>query len=214
MQRLFERYRHKGMSMWWCLVELIAENSGQPPTGKILISEQILAKELRVTVKVVTDFLHFCETNVKLTCNKNGTEFHIELPKLLEIKDDYSRKSGQSTNKVPSNRLEEKRREKKREEKKREEKKRLRAQPKSKPFYMEGELLTLGDGQNVLLNSAGYESLKEKYTTKKVDDKISYASTYFANHPNKYKDHYLTLNSWLKKEADALKPKGSAKVVI
>lgn len=59
---------------------------------------------------------------------------------------------------------------------------------------------------NVFLTEEEYEKLITLYGKEKVDDKISDMSAYIINsRPKGYKDCYLALNSWLKKDKEKVK---------
>jgi len=91
IQQLFDEFGHMGTSCWWMLIETVAENSGQPVTGKITIPPKILARNLRTSLTKARQLLTFCQTNGKVLVHFYEKNWIIEIPKLLSIKDNYEK---------------------------------------------------------------------------------------------------------------------------
>lgn len=114
IQQLFDEFGHMGTSCWWMLVETVAENSGQPVTGKISIPPKILARNLRTSQTKAEQLLRFCQTNGKVLVDFTVDSWDIELPKILEIRDKYTNDLHMSYKSLTPNK---KRREEKRTDK-------------------------------------------------------------------------------------------------
>jgi len=91
MQQLFDEFGHMGTSCWWMLIETVAENSGHPVTGKITIPCKILARNLRTSQTKARQLLRFCQTNGKVLVEFFEKSCIIEIPNMLNIKDNYAK---------------------------------------------------------------------------------------------------------------------------
>lgn len=65
-----------------------------------------------------------------------------------------------------------------------------------------------GEFENVLLTAEEFKKLGDQYGDFQRDIVLEELSGYIRNHPNKYKDHYLTLRNWLlRKKSEVAQPK-------
>jgi len=97
-------------------------------------------------------------------------------------------------------------RDKRRGEQKRTEQ--IRTEEKNPPLYSLPKLV-FGEHKNVKLTQENYEALIQKYGQETTNSMITDADLYLGSKGNKYKDHYLMLLSWDRKN----KKTGSVRLV-
>lgn len=90
IQELEMRFTH-GYAMWFKLIEVMAENGAEKNGGKLEIHSAILRKELNSSLTIVHQFLTFCSTIGQLSVNFSEKKFIIEMPNLLDLKDNYTK---------------------------------------------------------------------------------------------------------------------------
>lgn len=85
----------EGYARWWKLLEVIARPMGKKhPHPYASHSIGKWCSFLKAKRKILIPFLEHCENKSRINVELNGNIMKITCPKLLEIKDEYYRKSG------------------------------------------------------------------------------------------------------------------------
>jgi len=92
-----------GYGRWWILLETVAEQMSDDSGHILTFSRQDWAKILRTKPEHCENFLTICQQLKLLVFTRSGDDLTISIPKLLEIKDEYLRKSGHSPDKLRTN---------------------------------------------------------------------------------------------------------------
>jgi hypothetical protein len=101
IQELMDEFGHFGYVGWFGLIEIIAKESGAELTGKVSVSPTYVRRKLRSSWTKVELLLTFCQTFGKLSFTFSGKNLQIEIPKMLELRDNYT-KDLQASGKKPS----------------------------------------------------------------------------------------------------------------
>jgi hypothetical protein len=102
IQELLEKFGAQGYLAYFGLIEIIAKENGSKLTGKLEISPSFLKQKLHISSRKLQEIFNFSSTFPKLFFNFSGEKWKFDVPKLLELKDNYS-KDLQVTGKKPSN---------------------------------------------------------------------------------------------------------------
>lgn len=102
IEELMDEFGHVGYVAFFGLIEIIAKENGHQITGKLDISPAVLRRKLRTTQTKLRHIFDFCSTNARLSFDSSGKRWSFDFPKMLEIKDNYT-KDLQVTGKKPSN---------------------------------------------------------------------------------------------------------------
>ena len=88
---LMDKYGHAGYVAWFGLIEIIAKESGTDLTGELDISPIYLKRKLRISRAKLQQIFNFCDTFGKLSFNNSKDLWHFDFPKMLELKDNYTK---------------------------------------------------------------------------------------------------------------------------
>jgi hypothetical protein len=91
---LISHHGANGYMVYFGVVSLICRENGKECTGKADFSQTYLCQKLRLRWPTVERVLAFCQAEGKLTFNKVENKLAFDLPKIKDIRDEYSRKSG------------------------------------------------------------------------------------------------------------------------
>lgn len=96
-----DRFGLEGYARWWKLLEVIAKQMDK--TGRCSATYPLYKWEtfLKAKRKQMLCFLEATEKQGKTKLIRSGNVLTIECPKLLEIRDEYSKKSGHTPDKCP-----------------------------------------------------------------------------------------------------------------
>ncbi len=86
-----DEFGHAGYVAWFGLIEIIAKENGHEITGKLDISPTILRRKLRTTQTKLRQVFDFCSANARLSFDSSGKRWSFHLPKMLDIKDNYTK---------------------------------------------------------------------------------------------------------------------------
>jgi hypothetical protein len=200
LEKLRIRHGVEGYGLYFYCLELIArEISSKKYTFELEHDSELIAFNLKMDSKKVEEILLYCvnqnlfqitESNV-ITCFnmlKRLDDSTTKSPQIKELIKNtvVARKNSEKLRKTPS-RIEENRKEKKRIE----------------------EKIALGPNENVMLTQSQMDRIAEEYNIRNnskrkamVDKVLSNLSAYIVEHPNKYKNHYLTLRNWINREEE------------
>lgn len=103
IQDLICEFGAEGYLVFFGIISLICRENKKNTTGKAEFSARFLKQKLHISPTKVRLILDFCQTKGKLFFTFSAEKFNFYFPKILEIKDDYSRKSGHSPDKVHAN---------------------------------------------------------------------------------------------------------------
>ena len=112
IQGLIDQFGASGYMMWFGLIEIIAKESNSKLTGKIDIDPIYLCRKLRRRSTKVEEFLRSCSTSGKLLVTFSELKWNIEIPKMLELKDNYTKDLQATSNKLSPEKEKEKEKEK------------------------------------------------------------------------------------------------------
>ena len=91
---LEERFGLEGYARWWKLLEVVGAQFKQGGLPIAAYPWPIWQAKLRGKRNKLETFLVHLENNLRINQKLTGNILEIKIPKLLEIKDEYSRKSG------------------------------------------------------------------------------------------------------------------------
>lgn len=80
-----------GYGLWFKLIEIMAENEAQKKGGELTVHVSVMCRELTAKRSTVTSLLSTCELAGRLTHSFEGQKVTIKMPKLLDIKDNYTK---------------------------------------------------------------------------------------------------------------------------
>jgi len=102
IQGLMDEFGHTGYVVWFGLIETIAKENGNEITGKLSVKPAYLRRKLRSSQAKLREVFEYCRGFGKLSVTFSEKVWEFELPKMLEIKDNYT-KDLQATGKKLSN---------------------------------------------------------------------------------------------------------------
>jgi hypothetical protein len=94
IEGLEERFGLEGYARWWKLLEVIATKMDKTDSCSAEHSWVKWQSFLKGKRNKLTLFLEHCQNESKITLEQNGNILKITCPKLLKIRDEYSKKSG------------------------------------------------------------------------------------------------------------------------
>jgi len=98
LKELRHEFGADGFMIWWCLVEYVAEALKESnPKPHILATPKAFAEECFSTEEMVENVIRFAARAVpsaKAKFRKRGRKWSVEIPKVLEFRDEHSRKQG------------------------------------------------------------------------------------------------------------------------
>lgn len=103
LSELMECFGAEGYGVWWIILELIASQMDKSDKCHARYSLKKWARSCHVSVKKFTKIAEFLSKHEQFSvkkCDKTDDFLIIECPKLLKFRDEYSRKSGQTHDKV------------------------------------------------------------------------------------------------------------------
>lgn len=89
-----------GYGRWWILLETVAAQMSEDSGHILTYSRADWAKILRTKPEHCENFLTICQQLNLLVFTRSGDDLTISIPKLLEIKDEYSQRSGHNRESV------------------------------------------------------------------------------------------------------------------
>jgi len=99
IQSLLDKFGAKGYLAYFGLLEIISKENGNKLTGELQIDPAYLRRKLRISYGVMTRIFHHCDVAMKLSGNFQKDLWHFSVPKLLELKDNYTKDLQVSRNK-------------------------------------------------------------------------------------------------------------------
>ncbi len=91
IQSLLDKYSHAGYVAWFGLIEIICKENGANLTGNLKISPTFLKRKLRISEAKLRQVFNYCSTFGKLSVDFQKEMWVFSFPKILEIKDNYSK---------------------------------------------------------------------------------------------------------------------------
>ena len=88
---LMDRFGHLGYVAWFGLIEIISKESGNKVTGKLTINPAYLRRKLRTSRPKLRELFDFCQTFGKVSVTFSLEKWEFDFPKILEIKDNYTK---------------------------------------------------------------------------------------------------------------------------
>lgn len=108
ISELEDHFGLEGYAVYWKTLEFIAVEMGDDSEPKIKYSGQKLKRKLSISVQKLTKIYQFLNEIQLLFVKKEGDYFFIECEKLLEIRDEYTRKKSKKSGHYPYNVAQEK----------------------------------------------------------------------------------------------------------
>jgi len=103
MSELLDEFGAEGYGVWWIILEKIAAQMDKKQRCFVRYPLKKWAKSCQVSVKKfqkIVSFLSELEKLLAKTCEKNSSFLIIECSNLLKFRDEYSKKSGQTPDKL------------------------------------------------------------------------------------------------------------------
>lgn len=92
IQALMDRFRHLGYVAYFGLIEIIAREYGKDASCKKFSFESAyLRRKLRSSETKLREVYEYCQTVGKLSVTFSEKEWEFEFPKIVEIKDNYTK---------------------------------------------------------------------------------------------------------------------------
>jgi len=115
-QELLFEFGAQGYLVYWAVIAYIGkENNYGEVTGEGTVNARILKQKVHVSLTKVKEILDFCQRKVELSYSYDGENFKFQIPKLLEILDNYEANL-QAEKKLLANKKEKKKKKKEGEE--------------------------------------------------------------------------------------------------
>lgn len=92
----------EGYGRWWRMLEIISKRMDKSDVCHAEYPENVWATLLKQKQKKLRTFLVYCQNKLKTKVEYSGNIIRIEVPKLLEIRDEFCRKSGVTPESVRS----------------------------------------------------------------------------------------------------------------
>lgn len=101
IQDLIYKYGGNGYLVYFGTISLICKEQKKEITCKATFPAHILKRKFHLSVRKIREILNFCVDKTQLSFIFYEENFDFYYPKILEIKDEYSRKSCQAPDNVP-----------------------------------------------------------------------------------------------------------------
>lgn len=86
LNKVFDKFGHKGIAFWWMLVELCCENWDGKSEPEFVFHQRTVATKLKSSPNSVRPWLELCSTLDMCAFAHFETQFEIKIPKLAEVK--------------------------------------------------------------------------------------------------------------------------------
>lgn len=86
LNRIFDKFGHKGIAFWWMLVELCCENWDGKSEPEFVFHQRTVATKLKSSPNSVRPWLELCSDLDMCAFAHFETQFEIKMPKLAEVK--------------------------------------------------------------------------------------------------------------------------------
>jgi hypothetical protein len=107
IESLEEKFGLEGYARWWKILEIIAKGMDKNPSDPTASHPmQKWCSLLRAKPKVLLSFLEHSGNKSRMKWKQNGNIIEISVPNLLKIRDEYTRKSGHTPDKLPAKKKE------------------------------------------------------------------------------------------------------------
>ncbi|MHC4277810.1 MAG: Lin1244/Lin1753 domain-containing protein [Planctomycetota bacterium] len=100
IQALMDNFGHLGYVVWFGLLETIAKENGYTLTGNLVVSPTYLRRKFRSSSAKLQEVFDFCQTFGKLSVNYSEHTWEFSVPKMLELKDNYTKNLQVTSNKL------------------------------------------------------------------------------------------------------------------
>ena len=91
IQDLFSEFGATGYMVYFGIISLICKENKNKLTGKAEFSSSFLKQKLHVSPRKLQEIIGFCEVKDKLLYSFSNKKFNLDFPKMLEIKDNYTK---------------------------------------------------------------------------------------------------------------------------
>lgn len=91
IQELIDEFSGNGYLAWFGLIELIGEDNGHILTGKLEVKPSFLKRKLHISTSKLEVIYRFCEGKGKVSLNFSEVYWKFSMPKIVEIKDNYTK---------------------------------------------------------------------------------------------------------------------------
>jgi hypothetical protein len=91
IQELMDEYSHLGYAIWFGLIEIICKETGKDLTKEFECSPKYLRRKLRTSLVKLRQVLEYCQTSGRLLVDFSGEKWKFQIPKIAEIKDNYTK---------------------------------------------------------------------------------------------------------------------------
>ena len=91
VQELMDEFGAQGYLFYFGLLEIFAAEMGSNLDGELELKPEYLRRKLRISSAKVEKLLNHCSTVMKLSANFSKGRWIISIPKMLELKDNYTK---------------------------------------------------------------------------------------------------------------------------
>lgn len=98
---LIHEFGGNGYMIYYGIIALICKENKKELTGKATFSLSYLRFKFNLKSKTIQNVISYCQECNKFVAVFSENKISFDFPKILEIRDEYSRKSGQAQDKLP-----------------------------------------------------------------------------------------------------------------
>jgi len=107
-QELLHKFKANGFLVFRGTREMVVKECGyEHRNGKATLNAKIIKQKLHVSVRNIQQILEFCSTKGELLSTFDGENFHLEVPNMLVIQDNYAQDLEAASKKLPLKKREE-----------------------------------------------------------------------------------------------------------
>jgi hypothetical protein len=88
---LMDKFGATGYVVWFGTIEIISKENGNEITGELTISPAFLRRKLRTSRTKLREVYEYCQTFARLSFDFSEKEWKLYLPKMADIKDNYTK---------------------------------------------------------------------------------------------------------------------------
>lgn len=100
---LMKEYGSNGYLIYFGMISLICRDNGKDCTGKAEFSQAFISQKLKLRWGTIRKVLMFCQSKGKIDLIIEGDNLNLYFPKILEIRDEYSRRVDRKPDNVKVN---------------------------------------------------------------------------------------------------------------
>jgi len=103
IQNLRIEFGLNGYAIYCMLLEIFSHECGNDPSKEIELNWKVLLKEIGCKRKTIENVISFCTVANKFVCFTDGNILRMRIPKMAQLRDNYSKNLQGTGNNVPTN---------------------------------------------------------------------------------------------------------------